>query len=220
LTKRIFANRRNSNESGPRNTTSSRYNATRHGLLAAGITEIDDAEGYRNTLRDLEKEMQPVGVVEMFLVKTVALEIIRLQRARRLEGEYVTSVLNPPIHEATPFAGLSSFDEGALVDPEIVHHDDVQVLVSTFQRYESAITLRLFRALHELERLQRTRQGEKLPAPTAIDVTIDVDRHVTAGPSADQVFEGSLSPHHEKGGEAKSGTPVKENDSTEPPEES
>jgi hypothetical protein len=41
-----------------------RFNSTKHGLLAVGITELDDAEGYRATLSDLMREQVPVGPVE------------------------------------------------------------------------------------------------------------------------------------------------------------
>src|SRR5271169_1830104 len=49
------ANRRNARMStGPRDTSSTRLNATRHGLLSEGITELDDAEGYRDFRRRLQ----------------------------------------------------------------------------------------------------------------------------------------------------------------------
>ena len=52
--KQITANRLNGLKShGPTNTKLTRTNANKHGLLAAGITELDDAEGYRTILRDL-----------------------------------------------------------------------------------------------------------------------------------------------------------------------
>ena len=99
--KQIAANRLNALKShGPTNTASTRTNATKHGLLAAGITEVDDAEGYRTILRDLIKEKNPVGTIEMFFVESAAVEITRLRRARRLEGEHITAALNPPIFQS------------------------------------------------------------------------------------------------------------------------
>ncbi len=67
-------------------------------------------------------------------------------------------------------------------------------LVSIFQRYESAGALRLFRTLHELERLQRMRRGEHLSAPAAVDVTVHAEPHGpdSFGESSDKpVLEGS-----------------------------
>ncbi len=167
--KQIAANRINALKSyGPKNTTSTRLNATKHGLLAAGVTELDDAEGFRTMLRDLVKETNPTGTVEMFLVESAALEMIRLRRARRLEGEYITDVLNPPIYMPCrpPHDPL---DPGL---PAAMKLESVQPLVSVFQRYEAACVQRLFRILHELERLRRMRHGEQLPAPAALDVSV------------------------------------------------
>jgi len=46
-----------------------------HGLLAVGITELDNAEGYRHILSDLMREKNPVGVIETFLVESAAIEM-------------------------------------------------------------------------------------------------------------------------------------------------
>ncbi len=66
--KKVASNRINAQKSsGPTNTNSTRFNATKHGLLAVGITELDDAEGYRTILSDLIREKTPVGPAEIFL---------------------------------------------------------------------------------------------------------------------------------------------------------
>src|SRR5271169_4350468 len=115
--RKIAANRANGQKSqGPTDTTSTRYNATKHGLLSAGITELDNAEGYQTTLRELIRELNPVGVREMFLVESMAVDMVRSVRARRLEAEYITGELNPPIR------GFSLLDDdtlfqGTLLDP-------------------------------------------------------------------------------------------------------
>ena len=50
--KKIVANKINGQKSrGPKDTSSTRFNAQKHGLLAAGITELDDAESYREEAR-------------------------------------------------------------------------------------------------------------------------------------------------------------------------
>ena len=174
--KQIAANRVNGRKSqGPKDRTSTRTNATKHGLLAAGITELDDAEGYRTILRDLIKETNPVGTIEMFFVEYAAVEIIRSRRARRLEGEHITGALNPPIYQGpVPTSPIyrPMIDPGL---PAAMKLASVQSLVSVYQRYEATILQRLFRILHELERLQRMRQGEQLPAPAALDVSVHHD---------------------------------------------
>jgi hypothetical protein len=45
-------------------------------------------------------------------------------------------------------------------------------LISGFQRYETAIENKLYRALSQLERLQRMRKAEFVSAPESIDVAI------------------------------------------------
>jgi len=181
--KKVAAKRRNGKKSnGPTNTTSTRYNATKHGLLATGITELDDAEAYHAIVRDLEQDKKPVGPIEIFLVKSAALDMIRAMRARRLEAEYITSQLNPPIETPGMLGNLGlGLDQPETIDPGLpaaIDAESAQRLVGAFQRYESSFTNRLFRTLHELERLQRMRLGETLPAPAVVDVTI----HAPAGP--------------------------------------
>ncbi len=151
----------------------------------------------------------PVGLREEFLVKSVALEMVRLERARRLEAEFITEVINPPIHEPGPLAALDHLDEGPLVDPGIpatMHCEGVQRLVNTFQRYETAIALRLSRTLHELERVQRMRKGEHVPAPAAVDVTVTTHTSKADEPSEKVILQGSLSTQPDKQREPDSGT--------------
>jgi hypothetical protein len=65
--------------------------------------------------------------------------------------------------------------EGALLDPGLpaaLGFDSMQRLLTTYQRYENNISIRLSRTSHELERLQRLRNGERLPAPSVVDVTV------------------------------------------------
>jgi len=180
--KKLAANRINGQKShGPTNTTSTRFNATKHGLLAVGITELDDAEGYRTTLSDLIREKSPIGAIEMFLVKSAALDMVKCLRARRLEAEYITSELNPPIHGPAPLADGTNLFQGAMLDPGLpaaISFEIAQQLVSVYSRYESTFAYRLFRTLHELERLQRMRQGERVPAPATLDVNVHADTRI------------------------------------------
>jgi hypothetical protein len=175
----INANRINGSKAhGPKDTTSTRFNATKHGLLALGITELDDAEGFRAIVVDLTREKKPVGILEIKLLEAAALDIVRWTRARRLEAEFITAVVNPPQHEKDFLRDLDSNFQGPVLDPGIpaaIGAGSVQQLVTIFQRYESYFANRLFRTLHELERLQRIRQGERLPAPAAINFNLHAD---------------------------------------------
>lgn len=57
------------------------------------------------------------------------------------------------------------------------YHDS---LTGKFQRYETQIENKLYRALHELERLQRGRKGEKLLVPATVDVGLHSDHEQLA----------------------------------------
>jgi len=174
--KQIAANRLNGLKShGPTNTTSTRTNATKHGLLAAGITELDDAEGYRVILQELEQETSPVGTIETFLVESIAVELVRLRRARRLEAQHINGALDPPTNKTvvrTSSMHRPQIDPGL---PARMRLEHIYPLVKLFQRYEATIQSRFFRFLHELERLNRMRKGEQLPAPAALDVSVHND---------------------------------------------
>ena len=119
--------------------------------------------------------------------------MIRWRRAGRLEAEYVTEELNPPIFEPGPVEETWIVDPGL---PASMRCGRVELLVSTFQRYETAIANRLFRTLHELERLQRMRRGERLPAPVTVDVNVHGDSQSLdsfAKSATENVVEGSQS---------------------------
>lgn len=208
--KKTAANRINGRKSrGPKNTASTRWNATKHGLLAAGVTELDDAEGYRKILLDLAKELSPVGTIEMYLVESAALDMVRCRRARRWEAEYITEVLNPPIQsELCALPSLVQVLDPGL--PAVMKPDSVQRLVSVYQRYESTYAHQLFRSVHELERQQRTRQGERLPVPATLDVSVHHDtgmqlstmpsvQEQTVGDSEDTAMESSAVPQPQGG---------------------
>jgi len=60
-------------------------------------------------------------------------------------------------------------------------HQSAAVLPSspTFERilrYETALERELYRAMNQLERLQRRRQGEAIPAPLALDLSATIKR--------------------------------------------
>jgi hypothetical protein len=174
---KVEANRQNARKAtGPKDTTSTRYNAAKHGLLAQGITELDDAEAYTALLQRLNEAHRPAGDIETFLVERIALAMVRLRRIARMEAEYITGVLNPPVR-GKPLLGGDSDEllNGPVIDPGLpapMSGHSVEALAGTFQRYESAMENKLYRAMNQLERLQRMRQGEHISAPASVDVAV------------------------------------------------
>ena len=185
---RTEANRENAQHStGPRDTSSTRLNAKKHGLLSEGMTELDHPESFNSLLTRLEAQWQPVGDLETFFVKRIALGMVRVNRAASLEAECLTAKLNPAITQTT----RTTFDEMrermdgiiSVLDPGLparLTADDVDTLTGTFQRYETAVENKLTRAIHELERLQRIRRGENIPAPASVDVAVHTDASALA----------------------------------------
>jgi hypothetical protein len=155
--------------------TLTRFNAVKHGLLAKGITEFDDLDAYESSVQRLTQAYEPVGDLEIFWVRRIAFCMTRLDRAARLEANYINAEIYPLAQERSlqdcpvptaPELGLST-GVGAL---------SAMNLVSGFQRYETAIENKLYRAIHELESTQRMRKGEFIPAPQSLDVSIDSER--------------------------------------------
>jgi len=177
--RKAAAHRVNSKKShGPKNTTSTRFNATEHGLLALGLCELDDPESYRALIENLKDQMKPVGVLETFLVESFALDMMRLRRARRLEEEHITSELNPP--ENGVLFDLPVLGGPIMVDPGLPANIDFETnqRLALYQRYESAFMTKILRLLHELERMQRGRSGETLPAPAVLDVNLHASAEI------------------------------------------
>jgi hypothetical protein len=92
---KIAANRQNSRKStGPkteRGKRNSRFNATRHGILAKHVVLprnewIENPREFRQLLDALCDEFKPVGVAEMHKVEEYALCMLRAQRAARFES--------------------------------------------------------------------------------------------------------------------------------------
>jgi hypothetical protein len=158
---------------GPRTKvgkTRSRLNAVSHGLTATGLTELDDYDEFTSLVQRLMEEKSPVGDLEKFLVHRIAFHILRLQRAGRLEAEFIRGELHPPLKER-PFDRVGE----VVVEPGLppaIGALGAANLVTTYQRYETALENKLYRAVHELERQQRTRRGEYVHPPQTMDLSI------------------------------------------------
>lgn len=164
--KQIDANRRNARRSTGPNTPEGKAaaarNGTKHGLRSQDtVLSDEDAEVFGHMQRELYYQLQPEGEVETFLLKRIAVGIWRLQRILRVEA--------------------ALFEE-----PETFYFDKGKGLAARFRsqsrsggnifatlcRYESTMERSVYRALHELQRLQAVRRGENVPPPMALDVLL------------------------------------------------
>jgi hypothetical protein len=167
---RTEANRANARKStGPKDTTSTRFNAVKHGLLAEGVTELDKPETFQNFCAAIEAELKPLGEIENFLARQIVLCMVRLKRVRLLEAEFVTAQLNPPVMENFDTdidRILGNINNQTVVDPGLparLSAEAVDALANSFARYETAIENRMLRALNHLERMQLLRHAADVP---------------------------------------------------------
>jgi hypothetical protein len=180
--RKLAANQQNAQKStGPHNSTLTRFNAVKHGLLAQGVTEIDNPEGFSRLGSRLEAELDPIGEIENALVRHIALCLVRLRRAALVDAESLTERLNPPVTETRYPDGCDTAEvmerltgKTVVLDPGLparLSVSDVEAL-QKIQRYETSVENKLFRALNQLERRQRIRHGDKIPAPASLDVSV------------------------------------------------
>jgi hypothetical protein len=172
--KQATANKQNAQKStGPRTAggrSTSKMNAVKHGLTAAQITIADeDPKHFQAFYHALTQKLLPDGALEEQLVERIAISNWRLRRVCRVEPSLyavakqedddlvqLAPLMVPPSSLGTVF--------GRLVKGN---------LISSFSRYEAAIERSLYRALHELERVQARRKGEPVMAAVALDVSND-----------------------------------------------
>jgi hypothetical protein len=166
--RRISANRRNSQKStGPKTPEGKAVvsqNARKHGLLSRE-TFLPDEDG--NALdafsRNLHADLLPVGELENLLVERIVSSAWRLRRVLRVERELFS-------REALNVWGANKMDLGLAFTQEGNGAD----AFSKLSRYETSIERSLFRALHELQRLQALRAGQQVPPPMAVDMDMNV----------------------------------------------
>lgn len=153
--RQLEANRRNAlSSTGPRTPQGKAVvalNAVQHGLLSrqAVIQGESEAELIEFGKR-LRSQLVPVGELELLLVDRIVSTAWRMRRAISLES------------------GLfdSTHGDGSVYETGLAYKGDRDKL-QLLSRYELTLERSLFRALHELRRLQTARGG----LPAVIEVT-------------------------------------------------
>lgn len=172
LSKKAAANRRNAQLStGPsteKGKSRSRRNALKHGILASAllITKGEGAEDGAEFVRFLDalnRDYAPVGALEEVLVQKIAVCWWREKRALPCEVALVRrSFLD---------LDFESNEERALIrdHPLLPSYEDLERIL----RYETAIHRQMVYSISQLERLQRARKGEHIPAPVSVQLSSD-----------------------------------------------
>lgn len=184
--KQINANSNNARLGGVKTKSGkavSKYNAQKHAILRQSVTEYE-GDIHQELIADLEETYKPVGRMELILVERIALHYIKLFRIQKAETEMMKSIFNPrkvrieggfKPNRLHPVDGTWE-PERVVVDNEgytpKVKSETIDYSAQVFGRYETTVENKLYKALHELERLQRLRKGDSVAAPVAIDVAM------------------------------------------------
>jgi hypothetical protein len=163
--KQTRANRRNARKStGPKTQEGKAavsQNALKHGLLSQQILlPNEDEASFIQLSERLHSELQPVGELETLLMERILFAAWRLRRIL---------VVETGIYEEERFS-LGS--QGGLGMAFIRDANGANAF-SKLSRYETTLDRGLYKALHELQRLQAARRAEaNVVPPLAVDVDV------------------------------------------------
>ena len=135
----------------PEGKAAARLNAMRHGIFSEVCLIDGETEGELIAFgKRLRAEFAPVGEFELMLADKIVATAWRLRRLIQVEAALFD-------------------DEKSLKDTFVGYSGDRMLRLG---RYEAGLERTLYRALHELQRLQAARQGAGVPIPEVVDVTV------------------------------------------------
>jgi hypothetical protein len=184
--KKLAANRSNAlRSSGPkseRGKNHSRRNSLKHGVLASALL-IKAGEGaevpaeFNELFAALNRDLKPVGRLEEMMIEKIAVCWWRQKRAAQCEAGLISRSFLPnpgrDLEESLHWeVGLGPCPEQAAPIKDHLRLP-LSADLDRILRYEATIQRQLVFAINELERLQRARQGETLPAPINIQLSSD-----------------------------------------------
>jgi len=168
--KQILSNRQNALLGGPKTAEGKaavRLNSLSHGIFIREILLQGEDAGLLSGIRDnLIKELQPEGELETILVERIVSSSWRLRRTLRSESKVSPKyIIVSDDKKPADFAVDYRFSAWQLI-----------------LRYETTIENQIYKAMHEFERLQRSRKGENIPLPFAVDLAVTGDAELLKMP--------------------------------------
>jgi hypothetical protein len=181
----------------------SRRNALKHGILISAVlitkgSGAEDCAEFEQLLDSLHRDLAPVGALEEILVEKIAVCWWRQKRALQCEAGLVRKRFAAEVKDVARremvFADVTESE--ALPDNEEEFDDDGErseikraledldpvmdnlrlprgAELDRILRYETTVQRQLAYAIDQLERLQRSRKGEHVPAPVSVQVSSD-----------------------------------------------
>ena len=181
---KVEANRRNAQRStGPKSEDgkrNSRNNAFKHGILSSDLIittgqGAEDSDEFAELLDALRLDLSPFGKLEEILVEKIAICFWRQKRALRCEAGLVR---RRHAHNTDTTLEVLKNSLGMGENPKLKAITDHLSLPASSDldkilRYETSIQRQLAYAVSQLERLQRARKGESVPAPVSVQLSTD-----------------------------------------------
>src|SRR3989344_4765589 len=164
--KQLEANKENAQQStGPKTDEGkavSKYNAIKHGLLGKEVLlEGEDEKILIEIGKKLRTELEPQSELELVLADRITANVWRLRRVMKIEREMMDDD-----RFTTDYLGKTTEKTlGEALSYDFANNDTYGKLI----RYEASIERGIYKALHELQRLQAARNGEKVLPPIVID---------------------------------------------------
>jgi hypothetical protein len=148
----------------------SKLNAIKHGLLTReALLDGENEQELKELTDNIYEQFTPKGELEKIFCDRIASSVWRLSRAIKVEKNIME------FHSKDDFGKIClSQAEGqgrrmAIMD--MIINDDIEKII----RYESSIERGIYKALHELQRIQATRKGEDVPLPVSVDIDFSKD---------------------------------------------
>lgn len=161
----------------------SKYNSLRHGVLRSTLLKHEIEESVQ--IQDcFMKEYNPTNLIERLLIETMVIAYVRLLRAVRAEQDYLSALYDPPEYERIEIfrainPDLTDLTREGIYDYKLIKGHEtlmkpekMQELDQTYSRYIVTCERQFYRALHELQRIQSSRNGTR-PTSMAVDVLSD-----------------------------------------------
>jgi hypothetical protein len=162
--KQLLSNRENAKLGGVKTEAGKevvRLNAVTHGLLTKeALLAGEDGSLLANLTERYTAELRPETEMEVLLMERIVSCIWRLRRVLRVEKNYINAELKSREPAIADWTGIAAFTQTNMASWQ------------SMSRYETTIERQMYKAMHELERIQRIRRGENTPAPLAIDVSL------------------------------------------------
>ncbi len=144
-------------------------NAIKHGLLSEEVLmEGEDRTPLEGLYKRLRNELTPYGELENLLVDRIASSAWRLKRAIRVERHFLKGEYKN-CRDEHDFRRREDYESWNLVVHQQLgeRHGWLNLV-----RYETTLERQIYKALHELQRLQSARRGEQPPLPVAVDMDV------------------------------------------------